>query len=35
MQEREFLRQLAESLDLDPQLKAHIDEAASGVRATG
>jgi uncharacterized membrane protein YebE (DUF533 family) len=35
MQEREFLRQLAESLDLDPQLKAHIDEAASGVRVTG
>jgi uncharacterized membrane protein YebE (DUF533 family) len=34
MQEREFLRQLAELLDLDPQLKAHIDEAASGVRAT-
>ena len=33
MQEREFLRQLAESLDLDPQLKAHIDEAASGVQA--
>jgi uncharacterized membrane protein YebE (DUF533 family) len=33
MQEREFLRQLAESLDLDPQLKAHIDEAASGVKA--
>jgi uncharacterized membrane protein YebE (DUF533 family) len=33
MQEREFLRQLAESLDLDPQLRAHIDEAAAGVRA--
>jgi uncharacterized membrane protein YebE (DUF533 family) len=35
MQEREFLRQLAESLDLDPQLKAHIDEAASGVQVAG
>jgi uncharacterized membrane protein YebE (DUF533 family) len=33
MQEREFLRQLAEGLDLDPQLRAHIDEAAAGVRA--
>jgi uncharacterized membrane protein YebE (DUF533 family) len=33
MQEREFLRQLAESLDLDAQLKAHIDEAAAGVRS--
>ena len=32
MQEREFLRQLAESLDLDPQLRAHIDEAAAGVQ---
>jgi uncharacterized membrane protein YebE (DUF533 family) len=33
MQEREFLRQLAESLDLAPELRAHIDEAAAGVRA--
>jgi uncharacterized membrane protein YebE (DUF533 family) len=33
MQEREFLRQLAESLDLDPQLKAHIDEAAAGIKS--
>jgi uncharacterized membrane protein YebE (DUF533 family) len=33
MQEREFLRQLAESLDLDPQLRAHIDAAAAGMRA--
>jgi uncharacterized membrane protein YebE (DUF533 family) len=32
MQEREFLRQLAESLDLDPALRAHIDEAAAGAR---
>ena len=33
MQEREFLRQLAEALDLDPQLMAHIDEAAEGAKA--
>lgn len=33
MQEREFLRQLAEALDLDPQLRAHIDEAAGGAKA--
>ncbi|MFL5180183.1 MAG: tellurite resistance TerB family protein [Microvirga sp.] len=33
MQEREFLRQLAEALDLDPQLRAHIDEAAEGAKA--
>ena len=32
IQEREFLRQLAESLDLDPALTRRIDEAA-GVRA--
>jgi hypothetical protein len=30
MQEREFLRQLAEALDLDPQLTAHIRRAAEG-----
>ncbi|HEX8166461.1 MAG TPA: DUF533 domain-containing protein [Beijerinckiaceae bacterium] len=35
MQEREFLRQLAEALDLDPALKAQIDEAASGVKVAG
>ncbi len=33
MQEREFLRRLAEALDLDPQLTAHIDEAAEGAKA--
>jgi uncharacterized membrane protein YebE (DUF533 family) len=33
IQEREFLRQLAESLDLDPDLARRIDEAAAGVRA--
>jgi uncharacterized membrane protein YebE (DUF533 family) len=33
MQEREFLRQLAEALDLEPQLMAHIDEAAEGAKA--
>jgi uncharacterized membrane protein YebE (DUF533 family) len=33
MQEREFLRQLAEALDLDPQLRAHIDAAAEGAKA--
>ena len=32
-QEREFLRQLAQSLDLDAQLARQIDEAAAGVRA--
>ena len=32
MQEREFLRQLAEALDLDPQLMAHIDAAAEGAK---
>lgn len=32
MQEREFLRQLAEALDLDPQLRAHIDAAAEGAK---
>jgi uncharacterized membrane protein YebE (DUF533 family) len=32
IQEREFLRQLAESLDLDPQLARQIDDAAAGVR---
>jgi uncharacterized membrane protein YebE (DUF533 family) len=32
MQEREFLRQLAEALDLDPQLRVHIDEAAAGAK---
>ena len=33
MKEREFLRQLAEALDLDPQLMAHIDAAAEGAKA--
>lgn len=33
MQEREFLRQLARALDLDPALTAHIDEAAAGARS--
>ncbi len=33
LQEREFLRQLAEALDLDPGLKAHIDAAAEGAKA--
>ena len=33
MQEREFLRQLAEALDLDPDLKRHLDDAASGIKA--
>jgi len=32
-QEREFLRQLAESLDVDPALARQIDDAASAVRA--
>jgi uncharacterized membrane protein YebE (DUF533 family) len=32
MQEREFLRQLPEALDLDPQLRAHIDAAAEGAK---
>lgn len=32
IQEREFLRQLAEALDLEPALKAHVDEAAAGAR---
>ncbi len=35
LQEREFLRQLAQSLDLDPKLRAHIDEAASAAKVTG
>jgi uncharacterized membrane protein YebE (DUF533 family) len=33
IQEREFLRQLAESLDLDPELARQIDDTAAGVRA--
>ncbi len=33
LQEREFLRQLAESLDLDPALARQIDDAAAQVRA--
>jgi len=33
IQEREFLRQLAESLDLDQDLARRIDEAAAGLRA--
>jgi uncharacterized membrane protein YebE (DUF533 family) len=33
IQEREFLRRLAESLDLDPALARQIDEAAAEVRA--
>jgi uncharacterized membrane protein YebE (DUF533 family) len=32
-QEREFLRQLAESLDVDPALARQIDDAATSVRA--
>jgi uncharacterized membrane protein YebE (DUF533 family) len=32
-QEREFLRQLAESLDIDPALARQIDDAATSVRA--
>jgi uncharacterized membrane protein YebE (DUF533 family) len=32
-QEREFLRQLAEALDLDPALARQIDDAAASVRA--
>jgi uncharacterized membrane protein YebE (DUF533 family) len=32
MQEREFLRRLAESLDLDPALRAQIDETASALK---
>src|SRR3954471_5881256 len=35
LQEREFLRQLAEALDLDPRLRAHIDDTASGVKVAG
>lgn len=35
MQELEFLRQLAESLDLEPALRRHIDDAASGMRTAG
>ena len=33
LQEREFLRHLAEALDLDPALARQIDDAAAGVRA--
>jgi uncharacterized membrane protein YebE (DUF533 family) len=32
-QEREFLRQLAESLDVDPEMARQIDDAAASVRA--
>ena len=32
MQEREFLRQLAEALDLDQALRAQIDETATAMR---
>jgi len=35
LQEREFLRRLAEALDLDPRLRAHIDDTASGVKVAG
>lgn len=35
MQEQEFLRQLAESLDLEPALRRHIDDAASGMKVAG
>src|SRR5215210_260884 len=35
LQEREFLRQLAEALDLDPRLRAHIDDTVSGVKVAG
>jgi uncharacterized membrane protein YebE (DUF533 family) len=33
IQEREFLRQLAESLDLDPEIVRSIDDSAAAVRA--
>jgi uncharacterized membrane protein YebE (DUF533 family) len=33
MQEREFLRRLAEALDLDPALVAEMDVTAAGIRA--
>jgi uncharacterized membrane protein YebE (DUF533 family) len=33
IQEQEFLRQLAESLDLDAGLRGEIDAAASGMKA--
>lgn len=33
LQEREFLRQLAEALDLDPNLRAQIDAAAETIRS--
>jgi uncharacterized membrane protein YebE (DUF533 family) len=33
IQEREFLRQLAESLDLDQTLKAQIDSSAAAIKA--
>ncbi|HEX2727885.1 MAG TPA: tellurite resistance TerB family protein [Beijerinckiaceae bacterium] len=32
LQEREFLRELGQLLDLDPQLVRHIDDAAAGAR---
>ena len=35
LQEREFLRQLAQALDLDPGLRAHIDDTASGIKVAG
>jgi uncharacterized membrane protein YebE (DUF533 family) len=34
IQEREFLRQLAESLDLDQTLKAQIDSSAAAIKAS-
>jgi uncharacterized membrane protein YebE (DUF533 family) len=35
LQEREFLRQLAEALDLDAGLQGHIDDAVAGVKVAG
>jgi uncharacterized membrane protein YebE (DUF533 family) len=32
IQEREFLRELAEALDLDPQLVSQIDDGAASLR---
>jgi len=35
LQEREFLRQLAEALDLDAGLRGHIDDTVAGVKVAG
>ena len=35
IQEREFLRQLATALDLDPALVRQIDDTATGIKVTG